>query len=809
MKQQFKAWRDAFRTSRAAGAITIRFFSGEAIAFCRALDVFASTGRTATGVYVSTWRASQIGLDELSTGQHPAPTSFDVVDTSNLTDHLGLLNLLLVTRPLLKANPASQSVLYTETLLPAGEDATRSFLDRICASVPTISSLLGLAPRAYVSAFASHSNTHELLHPEHVNQYHERVAWVDPSGGDPHASQAKLAVSFDAEDLAHVIFGFYDKMFASEQVMAAMFAKPSLAKLKSMTEVHYHRETAAALLQLVKRRVHLKSGSWDLVAESFLEIVQGDRSRLVGMNNYQDLCLQLHLYGVYTDPPLEPNWQTLFGASPTPKIFRTWPNVPPMLCVVLTVPRKNLQVLLEDKAKTGTPTLQYNFTAQGIHSNAYSAINTVWGKCVTVPGSNDVILEEDPDGINGTSGLVVSLWVSSHILEFEDTFVALVIKSTPQSTMVFFAKLGMELAIFSAGLDDKKHVHLLPYRPSLASEEPLTVETAVIVPPSEPLDLGGYHLDHAPILRTNAYTPWNVHHICADLMPMLDLNVPKKVDWLDYHTALQLSDRERDIRHGDNVTKASAANVLVNVKDSIHALMMHCSGVQGKKTRAIGLCEPAQGGIYAILLIGGLRLDMASFTAVVDAALIPLSNERMPTLMSSIQKLQTASPVVQIATHGHEAVAWKKLLPAYVERCRTWTHKANCEYAAQGNIPLSVKLDENPICTCGEGIDFDGPEWRVPSWKGLMPFATRVAISPLFSVSYIETVAGMAKKLLSGAPGSSSRAAPNRKPSDACWLCGDSGKPNLSACSKCKKARYCSASCQRQDWPTHKKDCGK
>ncbi|KAG8696165.1 hypothetical protein FRC08_007323 [Ceratobasidium sp. 394] len=905
MKQQFKAWADAFRASRAAGAITIRFFAGEAVAFCRALDVFGATGRTATGVYVSTWRAYQINFG--GTSQPAAPTSFDVIDTSNLTDHLGLLNLLLVTRPILKNNPASQAVLYTETLLPAGEDATKSFLDRICATVPTISSLLGIAPRAYVSAFTTHSNTHELLHPEHVNQYHERVAWVDPSGGDRDASRANLAVYFDAEDLAHVIFGFYDKMFASEQVMAAMFAKPSLAKLKSMTEVHYHRETVAALLQLVKRRIHLKSGGWDLVANQFLEIIQGDRSRLVGMNNYQDLCLQLHLYGVYTAGPLEPNWRTMFGAKPTPKIFRTWPSVPPMLCVVLTVPRKKLQVLFEDKAKTGTPTLLCNLTAQGIHSNAYSAINTVWGKCVTAPGSNRVVLEEDPDGINGTSDLVVSLWVASMILEFEDTFVALAIKSTPQSTMLFVAKLGMELAIFSARLDDKKHVHLLPYRPSLVSEEPMTADTAVtrfpdptsaqgsipvtggvrpgsgprsvvsftvhididapvereallggaevtaaqtspctmqlsfsghhhtvpypypvigsrhklriarkshyveiVVPASEPLDLGGYHLDHAPILRANAYTPWNVHHIRADLMPMLDLKVPKKIDWLDSHAALQLSDRERDIRNGDDVIKASAANVLVNVKDSIHALMMHCSGVQGKKTRAIGLCEPDQGGIYAILLVGGLRLDLASFTAIIDGALIPLSNDRMPALMSSIQKLQNASPVVQIVTRGHEAVAWKKLLPAYVERCRTWTHKANCEYAAQDKIPVSVKLDENPICTCGEGIGFDDPEWNVPSWKGLMPFATRVAVSPLFSVSYIETVAGMAKTLLSGASGASSRgAATGKKPSDACWLCGGPGKPNLSACSKCKKARYCSATCQRQDWPVHKKDCNK
>ncbi|KAG9084838.1 hypothetical protein FRC06_003876 [Ceratobasidium sp. 370] len=160
--------------------------------------------------------------------------------------------------------------------------------------------------------------------------------------------------------------------------------------------------------------------------------------------------------------------------------------------------------------------------------------------------------------------------------------------------------------------------------------------------------------------------------------------------------------------------------------------------------QAIGLCEPNNGGIYAILLVGGLRLDLASFTVIVDTALVPLSTERMSSLTPSIQKLQDESPVVQVITEAHKAVAWKKLLPAYVERCRTRKHKAKCGYAAQGEILLSLKMDESPICTCGEGLRFGGPEWRVEPWEGLFPFATRAAISPLFSVSYVESVAGMA-----------------------------------------------------------------
>ncbi|KAG9082833.1 hypothetical protein FRC06_004833, partial [Ceratobasidium sp. 370] len=278
MKQQFTAWGHAFRTSRAAGALTIRFFSGKAIAFCQALDLFASTGRAATGIHVLVWCASRINFDKPSASQPPAPSSFDVINTSNLTDHLGLLNILLVAQPLLKTIPASQAVLYTETLLPMGEDVTKSFLDRVCASIPTISALLGIAPRAYVSAFAAHSNSHELLSPSKANQYHERVAWADPSGRDHYASPKNIAVSFNAEDLAHLIFGFYDKMFANEQVVATMATGLSLAKRRSMEDICYHQETVVALLQLIKRRVQLKTGSWDSVADELLGMVEDDRS---------------------------------------------------------------------------------------------------------------------------------------------------------------------------------------------------------------------------------------------------------------------------------------------------------------------------------------------------------------------------------------------------------------------------------------------------------------------------------------------------------------------------------------------------
>ncbi|CAE6452550.1 unnamed protein product [Rhizoctonia solani] len=897
-KQQFAAWCKAFRTARKNKSITIRFFVGDAISFCHALHQFKSTNNPSTSFFVSAYHATSIHLDELAASDPPAPTTFDIIDTSNLTDHLGLFNLLLATHALLKRNPESQAILFTETLLPSGKDATKSFLDRICTDVPTISLLFGIAPRPYVSNFTTQSNAHEIMFSEHLEQYHERVAWSDPSRGD-HLNSVRepIANSFEPESLARVLYEVYDNTFANEKVtnmLSNLSMTPNGLRLRS--EVHFHRETFALLFRALCDRIHLRSSNWGEVANRFIHMCRSDESRILESNCYQDICLQFHLYGILTVDTLKPNWATDLGLRVNPRsaLLNDWSTLPPVVCLVLIVPRQRLGVFSGKPEDIGSPTLQCAVWVPGLHDNIFAAIHLVWGKCVTSGTSDQLVIEEDSDGQRGQSDLVVSFWVSTRILEFPDTQVALRLKSTPYSTFLFMKKLGVYLEVFGANIMDKKHVKVLAYRPMLVSESsqtppseplrsftgfpadrlcyaivsdsknrrvdslsirfdvrnieeqttlrngaavsasqvsPCTMELKigtnshllsypypihgkhnklriarkslyieVVVPVSTPNDYSGYFLNPAPIINPGAYTTWNVHNVHLGCLPGLDVTNPSKVDWLNALTALQLSERERAIRNGDEVQKHAAMNALINMKDSIHAITMHFSGIQGHRTRSIGLCEKNMGGVYIILLVGGLKLDPASSTIVLDTAVVPLSNERMPELMKGIQKLQNTGKLLQVNTVGHEVEAWKKLVPAFVERCRTWSHFPKCEYKLQGRVPLTTVYDENPICTCGQGIGLSSAEWKVPEWKELLPFATRAAICPIFSVSYIERVARNWSEHSQAAPTTS-------KSLDICWACGGPGKPTLSACSRCKKARYCSVSCQRQDWKGHKGDC--
>ncbi|CAE6441890.1 unnamed protein product, partial [Rhizoctonia solani] len=488
-KQQFGAWCKAFREARNAKSVTIRFFTGDALLFCRALHQFKTTGNPLTDIFVSAYRATQIHFDQFETCH--TPTTFDVIDTSNLTDHLGLFNLLLVTHNLLKETTQSQAVLYTETLLPSGKDATRSFLERILTDIPTIAMLFGIAPRPYVSNFTTHSNVHEIIFSEHLSQYHERVAWSDPCGGDGliPGHNAKT-ISFEADSLSRVLYDIYDNMFANEKMSTMMSTMSSLSinptGMRALGVVHFHREAVALLFQAVQRRVHLSSGDWEQVVMRFFQMCSSGGGRMIESNCFQDLCLQLHLFGVFTVDTLKPNWATEpeLRFSPHSAIFNSWPTIPPVVCVVLTVPRARLSIFFEKPEEIGSPTLQGGLWVPGAHDNTYATIHLAWGKCVASANSDKVVIEEDPNGQRGESDLIVSFWASARLVEIPGTKASLRIKSTPLLSPMFVRKLGMLLDVFAAGVMDRKHVRILTYRPALASQSSRPPEAESTHPPT-------------------------------------------------------------------------------------------------------------------------------------------------------------------------------------------------------------------------------------------------------------------------------------------------------------------------------------
>jgi len=267
-----------------------------------------------------------------------------------------------------------------------------------------------------------------------------------------------------------------------------------------------------------------------------------------------------------------------------------------------------------------------------------------------------------------------------------------------------------------------------------------------------------------------------------------------KLDWVTTHVSLMFSDRQRVIRDRQTKYTSNVRDILVDVKDTLYTLLIRISGVQGVKSRVFGLAEPSIGGIYTLIFVTDLRLDLASHTVVADACVLPLTNRIVEDISSTLARLQNDG-LVRVKTIAEEMKAWKRLLPAFVERCREWKHKDSCEYIVKGVVPLSLELAESPICSCGQGMGVDAFE-NVKEWKHLAQYVTRAAISPLFAVSYLDSVATLPEENISKF----------RKVPGQCTGCSGPGKPKLLTCSICR-APYCSLVCQREDWKRHKHRC--
>jgi hypothetical protein len=536
-KQQFRAACAAFQASRAAGTIVLRFVVADALQYCRALEAYSKKGNKVTGILTAPWSASLIDLTDYFSSTPPPPATFDVIDTCQLMDSLGIINLLLVTQPLLKQSPASQSMVYTEANTISGRAALEIFIERIGTDPTTFALLVGLLPRAYIYAFSSQSNAHELIILE-GRDHHQRVAWVDPLGGDKYARKGERPIpQFSSANIGNVMIKMFNAMFFLD-VTPDFFAPATMPQLRTWSEPHYTRETVVLLLKHIQGRVQLSSGTWDDAIESFLVLVKADPETYLRMTHFEDLCLHLDLCGVR---PLTESAKPGYG------VFQGWEDVPSVVCVAFIVPSQKLDAIRRDDEMV-PPKLVCNIRKNGNDDpHTHASIHAVWGKLV--PGSDDKFtIEEDPGGIRGKSDLVVTFWVSSKLLEGNDASVSLALRYTPLSYKLYKPKLGADLELLKVKATSE-HIRVLRECPTGSSQTQL-------VPRLEP----------SPLLSTPGDLTFQV---------VADMTIPK---WYLKHITgrLEISspDQQKALLEAAIVTKTQVGpcTLLVSVGDHTHTV---------------------------------------------------------------------------------------------------------------------------------------------------------------------------------------------------------------------------------------------
>ena len=168
--EEFRRWCLAFnKRVKEGSSLKIRFLVGNAITACRALHYCAINSSIDPGLYAAPWSTTLMKLD-LDGGDYVenastrAPLQFNVIDTSNLTDHIGFLNVLVPCRPLMQTKPSS--VIFTNKLAIDDDDngMTRDFfLELLCGDLSVLAMILDLIPVSYISNFTSHSDVHERM----------------------------------------------------------------------------------------------------------------------------------------------------------------------------------------------------------------------------------------------------------------------------------------------------------------------------------------------------------------------------------------------------------------------------------------------------------------------------------------------------------------------------------------------------------------------------------------------------------------------------------------------------------------------
>ncbi|KAI4246403.1 MAG: hypothetical protein L6R42_009922, partial [Xanthoria sp. 1 TBL-2021] len=221
----------------------------------------------------------------------------------------------------------------------------------------------------------------------------------------------------------------------------------------------------------------------------------------------------------------------------------------------------------------------------------------------------------------------------------------------------------------------------------------------------------------------------SIPRVNLDVQPAVSSATKKDQGWLNLLMGGTLSETEKYLKdHNQDLS----THPKIDLKESLNIIIQSFAGfnpkAKGRPVQNFQLTLSRNNSCHTLIFVSGLHHDLDLGSVVLDAWVLPLTTDRVQKLAPGLQGLLSAEPPpVGVYLSDRESTMWKRLLPALAERCRTWNHKASCEYRNKGQIPLSIEEDQNPLCGCGR-------------WALFAKYVTRIAIVPVFPVPYMESL---------------------------------------------------------------------
>lgn len=465
---QLSAWCFAFR--KASTRLTIRYVNSDAVAFCHVIQHQQVHGESRTACwYRNVWTYTLLVLDAPEYEQGgSAPATFDVIDTSNLLDFVGCLNILTASASLIRQN--ASSILRTEMLIPSEIGMAASASALLCGHLPTIALLLGLKPVQYWTNATSVWHLNAANSPDLNKNRIFTAATSRPIVLWKPFDTSKIR--YDAAELARLLMSMYLNMFQDEG-WANQFSILGLvnAELKKKKLTAYELYTRASFVSLLQ---HIKVSNvvdWSPFMHALVEVgIMNDTTLNMGPHHLQSLLVYLDMLGVWKVEDSFEWWHPRTFKLGGP--FRKWEDIPTLMCVTFVVPHDKVSMFGDLANGHGTPLCQLQLNSSISPKEAlYTDIQMGFGTIETSGSAftNDyrVTVREDDKGWKGKSPLIVSTMVSTCTLtEKEDDACGITfgLKSTPTAQLQFMSIFGMLLHVHRSAVG-QKDVFVSRYRP--------------------------------------------------------------------------------------------------------------------------------------------------------------------------------------------------------------------------------------------------------------------------------------------------------------------------------------------------------
>lgn len=460
---QFSEWTEAFR-KLSHGDLVIRFIVADAFALCHTLQYNLATGQTSANFYRRQLSSECLSLDleEVS----DAPKTFDIIDTSNLSDHFGALNILVAAGPLLK--DVTWATLHTETMNNTTDG--EKFDEVLCSRTKTISTLLGISPVEYWTNATTTSNVDEYLLDVTVAKTAPTIRWRFIWKRNTHLSGqvSGTRIRVKEDELATLIHQVYQSMFANENPMAllSLSKEQQLASLKRQAYPKYHR---GSLVAFMKHLLHVVDTNSKSVCTKVVEKIAADSTLIFGSNFLQSLSLELSTQGLYSEDWLTEAIRRGDDAGPV----KMWPDIPDGVFLTIVVPKAQwisvYSAALASRIGFAVEgSMRCTQGSKAVWHNLFADVQVTFGSLETSgergSSSFSVTVKEDKLGWAGESPMVATFYVPTISVQLDpkNTKVALCVQNGLQNITALKAKagLGEELQISDARLEDQDRVYV-------------------------------------------------------------------------------------------------------------------------------------------------------------------------------------------------------------------------------------------------------------------------------------------------------------------------------------------------------------